>query len=290
MCIVVDEGMGKSVLAVTDLSTAGDVALVEAHRQARELNATLCVVHSVPHLDAIRPLFPQQLADEIVMVAELPRIAEAALRSRLEALGIDATAVEVGVEQGTTAEGAILAIERWQPMLVVIGSPEGMVDAERVIRYTTTPVLVARPSPQTGVVLSGTDLSDPSLPAIRAAAEASERLGGELVVAHAIEVNPLSIYGVDLPAMFNSSKPSELHEAAQGRLDRAVNELGVRAKTTISVGSPSAALVELAKVEQAQLLVIGTHGRTGLTRFVLGSVAESVIRRAPCSVLVVREQ
>lgn len=276
------------VLVITDLSADGDVAMKAAAQEAAASGAELCVVHTVPDLSSIRPLFPQRLAEESVLAAELPGHAEQALRARLAALDVDTTKAELVIERGTTVEGAMRAIDRWQPTLVVIGAADGAVDAVRLVRHLACPLLVARSSPDTRVVVAGTDLSDPSRPAIRAAAEACARLDGELVVAHAIEVHPLFVYGVALPPMFNPMSPGEIHEAAQQRLDQAVREAGATARTTIRVGPPSAALLELARAEQARLLVVATHGRTGLTRFVLGSVAENVIRQAPCSVLVVR--
>jgi nucleotide-binding universal stress UspA family protein len=55
----------------------------------------------------------------------------------------------------------------------------------------------------------------------------------------------------------------------------------------IVTGQPAAAIVSWAAAKQAQLIIIGTHGRHGVTRFFLGSVAERVLREAPCAVLVV---
>jgi universal stress protein A len=53
-------------------------------------------------------------------------------------------------------------------------------------------------------------------------------------------------------------------------------------------GVPAGEIVEAAAAERADMIVIGTHGRTGLGRFLLGSVAERVVRTAPCPVLTVR--
>jgi len=56
----------------------------------------------------------------------------------------------------------------------------------------------------------------------------------------------------------------------------------------VEVGQPAAKIVEAAKQWPASLIVIGSHGRTGITRILLGSIAEGVIRHAPCPVLVVK--
>jgi nucleotide-binding universal stress UspA family protein len=54
-------------------------------------------------------------------------------------------------------------------------------------------------------------------------------------------------------------------------------------------GDPASEIVRLAGEEQVDLIVMGTHGRTGLMRLLMGSVAEAVVRRAPCPVLTIRE-
>ena len=72
---------------------------------------------------------------------------------------------------------------------------------------------------------------------------------------------------------------------------RAENELRLAGfNTTVKVlpGDPREALVETAKLEKADLLVVGSHGRTGLPKLVLGSVASHVVSHAPCDVLVVK--
>jgi nucleotide-binding universal stress UspA family protein len=64
---------------------------------------------------------------------------------------------------------------------------------------------------------------------------------------------------------------------------------GMTAKTTLLDGPPAATILEFARKISADLIVIGSHGRKGLSRMMLGSVAESVMRDAPCPVLVVHD-
>ncbi len=72
----------------------------------------------------------------------------------------------------------------------------------------------------------------------------------------------------------------------------AVDEVGgaVAADTLVRVGSPAVNIIEVARSLPADLIVISTHGRTGLKHVFLGSVAEHVVQRAPCPVFVVRER
>ena len=76
------------------------------------------------------------------------------------------------------------------------------------------------------------------------------------------------------------------------QLDRQKTENRARAKphwtTHIRLSEPIQAILQLASDIEADLIVVGTHARSGLARFLLGSVAEGVVRRAPCPVLVVR--
>jgi len=84
---------------------------------------------------------------------------------------------------------------------------------------------------------------------------------------------------------------ADLRGAAAGLLEakvRAAAERGVPAESLIAEGNTADALLAAAAAHAADLIVVGTHGRRGLARFLLGSVAESVVRRSPLPVAVVR--
>jgi nucleotide-binding universal stress UspA family protein len=69
---------------------------------------------------------------------------------------------------------------------------------------------------------------------------------------------------------------------------RRAKKSGIRVAATMVTGDPSAQIVRTARSTRADLIVIGTHGRRGVSKFLLGSVAERVIATAPCPVLTVR--
>ncbi|EMA37348.1 universal stress protein [Halobiforma nitratireducens] len=80
-------------------------------------------------------------------------------------------------------------------------------------------------------------------------------------------------------------------ERLEGVFDRArtvADERGVDLSTAVLVGSPARAAVRFAADEEVDLIVVGSHGRTGVSRVLLGSVAETIVRRAPVAVTVVR--
>jgi universal stress protein A len=80
-------------------------------------------------------------------------------------------------------------------------------------------------------------------------------------------------------------------EAARKKMDGLLKQAraaGVRAKSMIVTGAPADRIVRAARTRRADLIVMGTHGRSGLSRFLLGSVASRVIATSPCPVLTVR--
>jgi nucleotide-binding universal stress UspA family protein len=136
------------------------------------------------------------------------------------------------------------------------------------------------------------DFSASSLKALDAAVDMAAG-DTEVVVVHAVE--PLFFpYPTDFYAAAAYDQVAIMEEVEKGarqRLGQIAVELRrkhVRARTVTRRGSANEVIVETAKKEGADLIVISTHGRTGLAHVLMGSVAEKVARHAPCAVLVVR--
>ena len=70
--------------------------------------------------------------------------------------------------------------------------------------------------------------------------------------------------------------------------EQSLRDAGLRTEGKVQVGDPRIVLVDLARAENADLVVVGSHGRTGLSKWLLGSVAAHVVSHAPCSVTVVK--
>jgi nucleotide-binding universal stress UspA family protein len=94
--------------------------------------------------------------------------------------------------------------------------------------------------------------------------------------------------GIDYAQLETSMKEDGEKELAKLAVDEVRRE--VAADTLVRVGSPAVNIIEVARSLPADLIVISTHGRTGLKHVFLGSVAEQVVQRAPCPVFVVRER
>jgi nucleotide-binding universal stress UspA family protein len=134
-------------------------------------------------------------------------------------------------------------------------------------------------------ILFATDLSQASDSAAIQALDLAHDLGADLLVMSAIE--PRSGLGGD-GVVHRADRIRLARElAAQGLVTRG-RELGVTVSFLIWDGSPGEAIVEVARNEQVDLVVVGSHGRGAVGRFLVGSVSEHVVRHAPCPVLVVR--
>lgn len=139
-------------------------------------------------------------------------------------------------------------------------------------------------------VLCPIDFSEGSRRAMAVAARVAAASNGELVLAHAWYV-PAASFPMEEPVP--SSLVEQLAVDAEASLGAAVREaesLGApRVTGQLLNGVPWSAITDMLDADAAfDLVVVGTHGRTGLARILLGSVAEKIVRHAPCSVLAVR--
>ena len=293
---------GALVLVATDLSPASDEALLEADRWARMLGGPLVALHVVPVLPRSNMLFPQDVAADASRIMDLTARVSGALAERVAAkTGRTGKDVRLLVESGAPHATIVRKAEELGAGLVVVGShgAEGFGRrllgnvADRVVRHAHCPVLVARWQPGKGKILVATDLSDPSFPAIDAGAELAKGTGAELTLLHVVErvdeAFRARAWGGEIawpdPAPLTSD---EVQRRVGDTLRALASNRGIAADVRVMEGSPAAAIVQAAEDLSAELIVVGCHGRTGLLRMLLGSVAERVVAAAPCSVLAVR--
>lgn len=134
-------------------------------------------------------------------------------------------------------------------------------------------------------ILLATDLSEASDAASVQAFDLARSLTAELVVVSVIDPATDPVTGLR-GTPIDRRRDARL-EAAQALVARGRHE-GVRVSFLVWEGDPGEAIVEAATSEQVDLVVVGSHGRSGVGRMLLGSVSDFVVRRAPCPVLVVR--
>jgi universal stress protein E len=248
--------------------------------------------------DSAEALFPHLNLDDSLKAYNLEASVRDALLKRIKTLtDREPPKIEIEIEQGTVHAGILRAADNIGAGAVVVGGKaehEGRQllssSAEHVVRYANCPVFVARPSPS-GKILAATDFSDPALPAIKAGATEARHRKVDLTIIHAIDLLPMisPSYG-DFQNYGTTSMDlsDQMRTIWQQKLDECVHRFKAKGGGLHRNGPAAAAILSAAAELPAQLLVVGTQGRTGVRRIAMGSVAEAVVRAASCSVLVVR--
>jgi len=141
-------------------------------------------------------------------------------------------------------------------------------------------------------MLVPTDFSEPSMAALDYAVKLGRSLGSQLTLLFVVEPVYLAV-----PTDMYAAIPSvdmllvEQQRSAREQLNKVAQRLqkkGVKCKALMATGSVYQCITNAARQTKADLIVVGTHGRTGLSHILLGSVAERVVQTAPCPVLTVR--
>jgi nucleotide-binding universal stress UspA family protein len=143
-------------------------------------------------------------------------------------------------------------------------------------------------------ILLPTDGSECSDKALTYALSLAKQYGGRVVALHVIDRgweeqtrNAMVEVGHDLMQTLHDGYARTAHTILQAAL-AAGGAAGVPMETRLAHGTPYEEIVKAGKEVAADLIVIGTHGRTGMSHFLLGSVAEKVVRAGPCPVLTVQ--
>lgn len=287
----------KKILCATDFSAGSERALRTAAHLASESGGELTILH-VWHLPGVAlsadafapPLYPaisEAAAAELVHAEEHARLAGAphvtsrlangmAWREITDLLGLQGFDLCVVGTHGRTGLGRVL-----------LGSV-----AEKVVRHAPCSVLTVREAePQAfRTVLCPVDFSESSRFAMLTAAAVAVSGGLGITLLHVIEP-PVMYSGRPLDTPYMQVLESQAREelARWEQALRTLTEVDVR--TSIRIGTAGASVIdELDERPAIDLVVMGSEGRTGLSRLVLGSVAEKVVRHARSPVLVARRR
>ncbi|HXH14080.1 MAG TPA: universal stress protein [Alphaproteobacteria bacterium] len=139
-------------------------------------------------------------------------------------------------------------------------------------------------------ILAPTDFSEYSKEAVAYAFELAQKFGAKLLLLHVIEMPAYPVEGF-VPPSIGSTLIEDLERQAWADLAQVLSEAQndkVALTRQVVVGIPYRKIVEVAAAEKVDLIVMATHGRTGLGHLLIGSVAERVVRTAPCPVLTIR--
>jgi nucleotide-binding universal stress UspA family protein len=290
----------KRILVPVDFSDPSRQALRSALALARRFDSRVALLHvtrrnrpdSHPAAGLAGISFDTRRAGR----ARLTEFAECELKGDVEPTRL--------VSDGVPFDEIAKAAKAWEADLIVLATHgyTGLKHvllgstAERVVRHAPCPVLVVRSPAQRGVkaalspdrvrsILVPVDFSKPSIAAVPHALALARKYEAQLTLLHVLE----SAHADMLIDTSESQRAARL--AAHERLAKladATKKSWPRTGRELRTGHPVDAITAMAKRTNADLIVLGTHGRTGLKHAFIGSVAERVVRHAPCLVLVVR--
>ena len=139
-------------------------------------------------------------------------------------------------------------------------------------------------------ILYPTDFSRASAYAWRHALIHAQRHNAKIVIVHVIHRMPK-----DYQFLIVAMAPAQIHEMLKEKAEKKMRRLaegatrkGLRCQVLIRDGAPFVQIIRCAKELRADMIVMGSHGQTGLAQTLLGSTAEKVVRKAPCPVLVIK--
>jgi nucleotide-binding universal stress UspA family protein len=282
-------GKYKKILVAVDSSESGRNALHQAFKLANEEKCWITVTSVVP---------PYEGEIELLGVkdirAALRKPCEESLAEIEKIAATERMLVKTVCEEGEVHERIVDLADAENCDVIVMGR-RGLHNIERaligsvtarVIGHTQRDVLVVPNGTVVGwkKIVLATDGSKHSAKAMERAISFAKSYGGELRV----------ISVVDVPTEFYAEAPQaveNLVRKAQGfvaDVKKQAEAAGVKSESFVGEAEAHEAITHLAKEQNADMIIIGSYGRTGLRRLLMGSVAEKVIGYAPCPVLVVK--
>ncbi len=271
-------GKHERILVATDGSRYSTRAVQQALNLAKLCGSALFALHVIefnPELAALAPDLQEKMEKESRQL--LKGIRDQAAKQEVPC--------ETIVHQGEQPyELIIREANAKKADIIVIGSHGktglkklllGSV-AAKVVGHTRCPVLVVPlKGPATPKrILAATDGSKPGEAAVKQAINMTTACGGTLTVLSAVVPHG--------PASYRKEAEKAVEKAR-----KAAEKAGLEAETIVREGQPHEVIVETSREKKAGLIVMGSVGKTGLDRLLIGSVAERVIGHAPCAVLVV---
>ncbi len=294
------------ILVGVDNSPASLHAVALAARLTREHSGRLTLVHVVDWLPLVAEVESSAagaLIDPSPIVSGLRQHGEAVLAQAAESaarFGVDA---ERELVEGVAAQTILSSAAREHCSLIVMATHgrRGLSrfflgsTTEAVLRESTIPVLTVRPETKIAHserrcfarIAVGIDDSDPSDAAVRSILALPPEDSREVIFYSVADVDAV----VGGRGLYYGTILEDLRRQAQNVVNNAVaaaREHGINAQGRVLDGSSQDELIAAAEHDGADLLVLGSHGRRGLRRFLVGSVAENIVRSAPVPVLVVR--
>jgi nucleotide-binding universal stress UspA family protein len=297
------EGRSQCILVGVDADARSDHALAAALELSRRFRARVELVHAVP-------IVPMAWSDvettpsAVIAGPELLEATSARLRTRLTPLLGDArdpgtgAAPQLRVLHGEPSQVLIEEARSQQAGLVIIGAHKrrGLFDfgntARALLGKCSAPVwLQVLPPRNIARILAPIDLSEAGKQALAAACNVARSFDASVHVLHSLAEPKLGYMGaVEELGPGTSVASDQARDATRAEFERtlaAFDWRGVPHTSEFTSGEPAERVIE--RQDECDLIVMGTHGRTGLAAAWLGSVANTVLKHAHTPVLVIRE-
>ncbi len=294
----------KKILVPTDFSDCADAALSQALLIAYEHDAEIHLLHVVtlhgedpnhpdshfPEIEAIFRSFEKRASE--AMAKLLADTKFGAVRVSHDSVRAIAPAPAI-VEYADSRDFDLTVLGthgRRGARRLLLGSV-----AEEVVRTIGSPVLTVgrkvdgKPRLFNRVMVPY-DFSDHADHALSIGIEIARRYEGKVELVHVVTppVAPAAVAGIPTPGFFGPDLSKDLGAVLESRASKAAKAEGVPVSSKVLEGHTEMLLVDYATQQDVDLIVMGSHGLTGLWRFLLGSVTEKVVRAAECPVWIVR--
>ena len=295
----------QKILFPTDFSKCAEQALAHAVFLAEKYGAEIHVLHVITIFEDQPSVVSNEIAETKEMVRKLEDIAEKQLNKLLDSHSSNDIKIITEIKRGLSAAPAILEyVSDKQIDLIVMGTHgrRGLGHlllgsaAEEVVRLAPCPVFTIRelkePKPvmQVNNILVPIDFSNHSEKALAYASEIAQSYNAQLQLLHIIEETMHPAFSVTGKSSIFDLVPG-IKDDSKKRIAKMLEKFvsdKVKSKVFVQGGRAANDIIKFAKENSTDLIVIATHGLTGLEHMLLGSVTEKVVRMAHCPVFTVK--
>jgi nucleotide-binding universal stress UspA family protein len=298
----------KNILVPIDFSQESLKAVRYAIAFAKRFNSDLLLIH------VVEPLSPMAGFEAVpIAIDEGQRLKDFERRlTQFAAANLPRDIVaQIAVRHGSAFE-EVVSVAKSSPIDLIVASTHGHTGfkrvlfgstAERLVQHAPCPMLVVRGQEHEFVASSGKpsdqirierllvpiDFSDCSRKALEYAVAFAAQFKAQILCLHALEIP----YGTGEAGIVLETEAfrKKMHEEASRQMAAFLQEQALPGsqERIIKVGTPYREIIQTADEKQSNLIILGTHGRSGVRHFLLGSTTERVVRHAHCPVLVVRQ-
>ena len=295
----------QKILFPTDFSKCSEQALAHAVFLAEKYEAEIYVLHVITIFEDQPSIVSNEIAETKEMVKKLEDVAEKQLNKILDSHSSNDIKITTEIKRGLSAAPAILEYSSENKIDLIIMGTHGRRGlghlllgsaAEEVVRLAPCPLFTIRelkdPKPVMHVnnILVPIDFSNYSEKALAYASEIAQSYNAQLQVLHIIEETMHPAFSVTGKSSIFDLVP-DIKDDSRKRAEKILSNFvsdRVKSKIFIQGGRAANDIIKFAKENSTDLIVIATHGLTGLEHMLLGSVTEKVVRMAHCPVFTVK--